>query len=159
MPSQLSPVIVVTRQEVEARDTSSVLNALQSLISSPERAASLFEQIDLALHGYDDIDDELFELDKVRDYVRALDEHFPYWLYFLDKSGSGLQCIAYCLLPPFLTPEGKQLHFPERLNDLLTKRWFPAMNQLCEWTGFTEEAIEDLTNRSGNYLLNGPIAT
>lgn len=156
MHTQFSPIIVVSRQEVESGDTSSVLTSLQSLITSPQRAASLFEKVDLAFHGYDDTDEELFEIDKVRDYVRNLDEKFPFWLYFLNKTATGLQCIAYCFMPLFLTPEGKQLHFPDRLNDLLTKRWFPAMNQICEWTGFTEEQIEVLTDRSVEYLLAGP---
>ena len=94
----------------------------------------------------------------MREFVYALDEHFPYWLFFLDKKALGLQCLAYCFLPPFLTREAKQRILPERLNDLLTKRWFPAMNQMCEAVGFSEEQIEALSDRSVQYLLGGPVA-
>lgn len=89
--------------------------------------------------------------------MTKLDDQFPFWLFFLSKSGTGLQCIAYCFLPPFLTPVGKAEIFPERLNDLLTQRWFPAMNQICDWVGFSEDEIEALTDRSVDYLLSGPI--
>lgn len=153
----LSPIIVVSKAEVDAMETASVMNVLRSLVSSPERAASLFEMVDIAFQGYDDTTQELFEIDRVRDCVRKLDEQFPYWLYFLDKSQTGLQCLAYCFMPPFLTAEGRREHFPDRLNDLLTTRWFPAMNQICEWTGFTERQIEALTDRTLDYLLVGPL--
>ena len=157
MQLPFAPVILVTREEVEAQDVSSVLEALRSLIQSPERARSFFEQVDIAFHGYNETSEELFESPNVRNFVYALDEKFPFWLYFLSKAGNGLQCIAYCFLPPFLTPAAKAQHFPERLNDLLTRRWFPAMNQVCEWTGLSEQEIESLTDRSVKYLLGGPL--
>lgn len=157
MQLPFAPFIVVTREEVDAQDTSSVLEALGALIQSPEQARSLFEQVDIAFHGYNETSEELFEIQEVRNFVNALDEKFPFWLYFLSKTGTGLQCIAYCFLPPFLTKAGKAQHFPKRLNDLLTRRWFPAMNQVCEWTGFSEQQIESLTDRSVEYLLGGPL--
>ena len=153
-----SPVIVVSRAEVDAKDISSVLGALRALIASPDAAMQYFENVDIAFHGYNETREELFEIQEVREFVYALDEQFPYWLFFLNKSALGLQCLAYCFLPPFLTFEAKQRIYPERLNDLLTRRWFPAMNQICEWVGFSEERIEVLTDRSVEYLLGGPIA-
>lgn len=156
MQLPFSPIIVVTREEVDAQDTSSVLEALSSLIQSPEHAREFFEQVDVSFHGYNETTEELFEIAEVRNFVHTLDEQFPYWLYFLSKSGTGLQCITYCFLPPFLTPAAKAQLFPERLDDLLTRRWFPAMNQICEWTGFSEQDIESLSDRSVKYVLGGP---
>lgn len=152
------PIIIVSREEVIAKDTSSVLDALRALVASPDTALNYFESIDIAFHGYNEWREELFEIQEVREFVYALDEQFPYWLFFLDKKALGLQCIAYCFLPPFLTQGAKQQIFPERLNQLLTTRWFPAMNYVCEAVGFSEEQIELLTDRSVNYLLGGPIA-
>ena len=153
-----SPLIVVTREEVDNKDTSSVLEALRALVASPEAALNYFESVDIAFHGYNDCREELFEIQAVREFVYALDDQFPYWLFFLDKKALGLQCLAHCFLPPFLTQEAKQAIFPERLNDLLTKRWFPAMNRVCDAVGFSEEQIEALSDRSVQYLLSGPIA-
>lgn len=154
-----SPVITISRSEVEAQDTSSVLEALRALFASPDVALQYFESVDIAFHGYNGTREELFEMQTVREFVYALDEQFPFWLFFLDKSALGLQCIAYCFLPPFLTTEAKQRIYPERLNELLTKRWFPAMNQICTWVGFSEEQIKILTDQSVDYLLDGPMAT
>lgn len=153
-----SPIIIISRAEVTTKDVTSVVEALRALIASQNTALQYFESVDLAFHGYNETSEELFEMEEVREFVYALDEQFPFWLFFLDKAALGLQCIAYCFLPPFLTAEAKQRIYPERLNDLLTKRWFPAMNQICEWVGFNEDQIEILTDRSVQYLLGGPIA-
>jgi hypothetical protein len=154
-----SPVIVVSRSEVEAKDPSSVLRALRALVGSPDAARQHFESVDIAFHGYDAVREELFEIPEVREFVYALDEQFPYWLFFLDKSALGLKCLAHCFLPPFLTAEARQRIHREQLAELLSNRWFPAMNQICEWVGFSEAQIERLTNRSVDYLFGGPIAT
>jgi hypothetical protein len=153
----MAPIIIITRDEVNAQDMSPVLGALKALVASPEIARTYFEQVDIAFHGYNNTQEELFEIPEVRAFVYELDNKFPYWLFFLDKSALGLQCIAYSFLPPFLTDKAKQEIYPERLDALLTKRWFPAMNQICDWVGFTEQQIETLTNRSIEYLLGGPI--
>ncbi|MDB5974587.1 MAG: hypothetical protein JWR07_1347 [Nevskia sp.] len=156
MDRSFAPIIVVSREEVRANDMSSVLESLRGLIASPEIARAYFDRVDIAFHGYNGTSEELFEIPEVRNFVHELDNEFPYWLFFLDKSALGLQFIAYSFLPPFLTNEAKQAIFPERLDALLTKRWFPAMNQVCDWAGFTEQQIEALTNRSVDYLLRGP---
>ena len=153
-----SPIIVVSRSAVEARDPSPVLDALRALIASPDAARQYCESVDIAFDGYDGVRDELFEIPEVREFVYALDEQFPYWLFFMDKSALGLQCVAHCFLPPFLTAEARQRIHREQLTELLSKRWFPAMNQVCEWVGFSEAQIETLTNRSVDYLFNGPVA-
>lgn len=152
-----SPIIIISRAEVDNKDTSSVVGALRALVASPEVALQYFESVDIAFHGYDNTREELFEILEVREFVYALDEQFPYWLFFLDKSALGLQCLAYCFLPPFLTAEAKQKIYPERLNKLLNSRWFPAMNHVCEWVGFDDDQIEVLTDRAVEYLLSGPL--
>ena len=76
-----SPKIVITRNEVVTKDTSSALNALRVLISSPKAARQYFESVDIAFHGYNETREELFEISEVREFVYALDEQFPYWLF------------------------------------------------------------------------------
>jgi hypothetical protein len=149
-------IIVVSREEVEAVETSSAMTVLRSCLESTERALSFFERLDVAFHGYNDDSRELCEIQAVRDYVHALDHQFPYWLFFLTKEGLGLQCIMYCLMPPYLSEDGRRTILPRRLDELLSKRWFPAMNQLCLAVGFSERQIEDLTNRTIDYFVNGP---
>jgi hypothetical protein len=151
-------IVVVSRLEIETRDTSGVLDVLQSCMASTDRALSFFERLDIAFHGYDDDTRELCEIDEVREYVQLLDDIFPYWLFFLTKSGLGLHCIMYCLMPPYLSEKGRQTVLPQRLDQLLSNRWFPAMNQICEAVGFSEGQIETLTNDVVNYFFKDPRA-
>jgi hypothetical protein len=149
--------IIASKEEVLSGNTESVMTALRALIASPESALRWRESVDFAIDGYNDVQWELFEIVEVRDFVAKLDEQFPFWLFFLSKRDLGLQCVAYCFLPPFLKPEARVQIFPERLDDLLSRRWFPAMNQICDWVGLSEHEIEDMSDRSVKYLLTGPI--
>lgn len=150
-------VLVVSRDEIERCDIAPVLESLLKLISSQESAIAYFEKVDIAVEGYDQTTQELFEIPTVRDFIHKLDEEFPFWLFFLNKSALGLQFVEYCFLLPFLTEEARRKEHPEQLDRLLTNRWFPAMNHICAWVQFSEQQIEALTNRSIEYLLRGPI--
>lgn len=148
-------IIVIGKSEVEHLDTSAAMSVLSKLYESPQTARAFLERVDIAFHGYDQNPHELFEIAAVREFVYALDKQFPYWLYFLSKHWLGLQCIVYCFLPPFLTAEARGVVFPSQINDLLTRRWFPAMADMCELTGFSNEQVEELVNRAVQYITEG----
>ncbi|TKB63280.1 MAG: hypothetical protein E8D47_12965 [Nitrospira sp.] len=156
MPNTIDPlVVVISRAEVEAMDTSAALAVLRKLTVSPDIAKDFVERVDVSFHDYDHTSQELFEIKEVRDFVHQLDEQFPFWLYFLSKRHLGLQCLLFCFLPPFLTDDARSKIFPEQIDKLLTNRWFPAMNHMCEYAGFTEKQIEQLTERALAYITTG----
>lgn len=148
-------VLVISRDEVEAMDTSTALGVLKKLTATPETARSFLERVDISFHGYDHIQQELFEIQEVRAFVYQLDEQFPFWLFFLSKRYLGLHCLLLCLLPPFLTEDARSKIFPERINQLLTARWLPAMNHICGYVGYSERQIEQLTERALAYITTG----
>lgn len=148
-------IIVVSQAEVESLDTSIAMSVLNQLCTSLQVARSHLERVDIAFHGYDHQADELFEIPAVRQYVQELDNQFPYWLYFLSKRHLGLQCLLYCFLPPFLKEEARNRIFPERINQLLTQRWYPAMAQMCQLTGLSDEQVEQLVDRALQYITEG----
>lgn len=125
-------VVVVSKAEVDAMDTSTALAVLQKLVESPGTAREFVERVDIAFHGHDHTKQELFEIPEVRNFIIQLDQQFPFWLFFLSKHHLGLQCLLFCLLPPFLTEEARSRIFPERINQLLSNRWLPAMSQVCQ---------------------------
>jgi hypothetical protein len=156
LPKTIDPlVIVVSRGEVETMDTSAAFGVLKRLTASPETAREFVERVDISFHGYDHNREELFEIPDVRTYVYKLDGQFPFWLYFLSKRHLGLQCLLLCFVPPFLTEEARSRILPERINQLFIDRWFPAMNQICEYVGFSESQIERLTERALAYVTTG----
>jgi len=148
--------VIISREEVEAKDFSKVLGVLKSLLATPEKAKQFKENVDLSFSGYDQDTRELFEIPEVRHFVFNLDEEFPLWLYFLTKFGLGLQCLFLCRVPPYLTDEAQAEIFPKRLSDLLANRWIPAMNQTGNFVGMSEAENEQLTERFISYLTEGP---
>lgn len=148
-------VIVISREEVERQDLSGPLSVLKSLITSRESVRRNMTNVDIAFSGYDSTRSELFEISQVRNYVQALDAQFCYWLYFLSRSFLGLQCLAYCFLPPFLTEEARQRIHMERLTELIEERWGPAMYQLCSAAGHTEAEADELMESAAIYFTSG----
>ena len=138
-------------------DITPALGTLELLLRSPESARAYMERVDIAFAGYDENTRALDEIPMVRDYVRKLDEQFPFWLFFLSKHMLGLQCIIFCHLLPFLTAKGKAEHHPKQLQNLLLKRWFPAMNQVAEFAGLSEEEVDALTDRVLMYVKLGSL--
>jgi hypothetical protein len=149
--------VAVSKEEVTAQNTNNVLATLKSLLETPEKAKSNKENLDLVFHGYDSDSRELSEILEVRDFVFSLDEEFPYWLFFSTKLSSSLQNLFLCLAPPYLTDEAKTRVLPQRLEDLLTNRWLPALNHVSRYVGLSDHEIEALTEQSVSYFVEGPI--
>ena len=154
LPDEL--FFVVSRRAVEAGDLTEILGSLNHLISTVDMARRYRERVDISFEGYDQDRRELWEIQEVRDFVYRLDEQFPYWLFFLDKKLLGLHCLAWCFLPPDLTEEAQREIYPHRLDELLDRRWFPALNTLAGAVGLHEIERRDISDRSVEYLINGP---
>ena len=150
-------MVVVSRQEVESGDTSGPLSTLKHLISSQQMVREFRTRVDIAFDGYNDTSHELFEMPEVRNYVYALDEQFPYWLYFLSRNYAGLQCLTLCHLLPYLTPEAQAERHPRQLADLIERRWGPALNHICAAAGFPDSEADALLESALIYFKSGPI--
>ena len=145
----------ISKEDVEAGDISASFGVLGRLVESPKTARQFAERVDIAFHGYDDVALELFEMPAVRSFVYRLDEKFPYWLFFLSKHYLGLQCVLLCFLPPSLTETARAEIFPALISDHLTRRWFPAMNHICRYAGFSEQEVNALTDSVEAYITHG----
>ena len=148
--------VVISHEEILSGTPTECLSTLKRLIETPRIAKTYMERVDVAFDGFDENRWELWEIDPVREFVRRLDEQFPYWLFFLSKAHGGLKAIVYCFLPPFLTPEAQEEILPERMRALMDGRWFPAMNHVSEYAGLSEDDIHQLSNRVVRYFTDGP---
>lgn len=153
----ISPlVIVISRDEVERNDISSPLVPLKWLLSNPGTTRKFRTQVDIAFDGYNHVREELFEIPEVRNYIYALDDQFPFWLYFLSRELLGLQCLAFCFLPPYLTEVARKEIHPERFANLIENRWGPALLQVCSTAGHTEAEADELLRSALEYFTAGP---
>ncbi|MGE3109703.1 MAG: hypothetical protein AB7N65_11205 [Vicinamibacterales bacterium] len=148
--------VVISRNEVESGDTSGPIATLKGLLQSPGRIQAFQTRVNVAFFGYDDSPEELFEIPAVRNYVSELDAAFPYWLYFMARKFTGLQCLALCMLPPFLTEEARTEIHRQRLADLMDRRWVPALRHLCSATGESDAEAGALVESALRYFMDGP---
>ena len=151
-----SLTIVVTREAVDCRDITGPLTTLRRLMSSVEIIRQFRERVDISFDGYNSTTDELWQIPAVHDYVLALDEQFPFWLYFLSRQSYGLQCIGLCMLPVFQTEPAPSRVHTEMLTDILNKRWEPALIRLCNSAGLADSVADELTRSAHEYFVHGP---
>ncbi|MGH7309941.1 MAG: chlororespiratory reduction 6 domain-containing protein [Candidatus Rokuibacteriota bacterium] len=149
-------VVVVGRSDVEAGDIQPTLRILFRLLADAVTVREYRERVDMAFQGYDADPRELFEIPEVRRFVAALDDAFPYWLYFLSREYMGLQAIAFCFLPPYLTEDAQRQIWPQRLTELVERRWAPALAELAAKAGWAAADIDELLATAGHYFLEGP---
>ena len=147
--------INVQKKDIVAGDTTNILNTFNQFISSPETALSWREKVDFTIDGYDYSPKRLCEIPKVRSFIIKLDKQFPFWFFFLTKQTHGLTFVAHCFLPPFTTMKKREKDIPSWCENLLA-RWYPPMNQICDWIGLPEHEIKAMSERSAYYLLFGP---
>lgn len=112
--------------------------------------------MDLRFSGHDEDVEELFEVAGVRSFIQQLDVEFPYWLYYMSKETNALQAVILSFLPPFLTAEAKAVEFPKRLEQLLTRRWIPALNAIADFAGLEDDEVDLLTDQAVDYIISGP---
>lgn len=148
-------LIVISRDEVNRQDTSGPLKVLSTLLADRETIRANQTNVDVSFSGYEHTREELFEIVDVRNYVHVLDAQFPYWLYFLSRYFLGLQCITYCHLSPFLTPEAQAKSHPRELAEMIEKRWGPALYHLCSGVGHTEAEADALFESAIEYFMSG----
>lgn len=149
-------LIVISRDEVMRRDITGPMTTLKHLIADRENIRANMLSVDVSFSGYENTREELFEIPEVRNYVYALDAQFPFWLYFLSRHFLGLQCLAYCHLLPYLTPEARAKSHPQKLAELVENRWAPALFQICSAAGHTEAEAEGLLESAMEYFASGP---
>ncbi|GLY30477.1 hypothetical protein [Kineosporia sp. NBRC 101731] len=143
--------VVVTRDQVRARDVSRVLQALTPMLRSPLLARLCLESVVITVDGYDETEQELWEIAEVRTFVQHLDLQFPYWFYFLDKEEPGLLAVVRSVLPVDFTAD--------EIGERLTSWWVPSMKQVTQFAGL-DEGDTDITDvmiqRSLSYLRRAP---
>lgn len=155
--NEMGPLlIVISRDEVRRQDISGPLTTLNHLVTTRENIRANRLNVDVSFSGYENTNEELFEIMEVRNYVHALDAQFPFWLYFLSRHFTGLQCLAYCYLPPFLTPEARAESHSKQLVDLVERRWGPALFQVCSAAGHSETEADILLDSAMEYFASGP---
>ena len=91
--------VIFSRHDVETRNFSALLSFWgKSELPSEKELAGLMGTFIFSVGGYDDITDELYAIQDVRDFYAALHKQWPYWLFFCNLENESLKMITSCLM-------------------------------------------------------------
>ncbi|WIM05890.1 MAG: hypothetical protein OHM77_00950 [Candidatus Nitricoxidivorans perseverans] len=159
-PGLSDPVFfVISRQQVEALDLDESLDFLHSLVPTahPDHAWVYKGRLSLVISGYDTDPRELFEIPEVCRFLRALDEQWPFWLFFFNQVDDSIKLIALCLASSIEVVPGAAHIDPDGLRRFL-ERAFTAVNYLFESYGFPESENEALSTEVSRLFANSLIS-
>ena len=123
--------LAVPRDDIDRCDVGLVVNALRAALRSCTSPNEVHGSLQLTFSGFEVDERELWEIPEVREYVRALDEAFPYWFYLADLSTELLKLLAFCLSRVRVVGAGMTTINQDDLQ-LFFERHFGAMNELLD---------------------------
>jgi hypothetical protein len=137
--------LVIPREDIETGNIDAALSILNRIRATQKLTQNNREKVDLSVFGYEDDPRELFEIPRVRAWVRKLDKAFPYWFFFFSKQLNGLKFITYSLCNYRKYPTGGWEINNRNLAKFMENH-FPPMNEICTSLGYTENEIKELTD-------------
>jgi hypothetical protein len=157
-PAVMEPIyLVFSRDQIESDDISEPLQALRQLAGNPEKAVAASGRISIVIDGYDADPRELFEIPEVRRYIKALDEMWPYWFFFLSQADDSIKVVESCLCDSIEVVPGVTSVDTEQLNSCLT-RHFSAMNHYCESINLPESRIQEISEGIISLIHNASVS-
>lgn len=138
--------LTTSRKAVEAMDLSDLREPLQELLSSPSSARYFQGRIGLSFSGFDETPESLWEIPAFREYMVALDDEFPYWLFFLDQQSRSIVPVWMSFVLPYLTREARASRYPGEVEQLMVKRWIPALNAVSEFACLDSEELQSVSD-------------
>ncbi len=156
-PAVMDPIyLVFSRDQVEAHDISEPLQVLRQLTGNPENAVGACGRISLVIDGYNADPRELFEIPEVRRYIKAIDELWPYWFFFLSQVDDSIKIVESCLCDSIEVMPGVASIDTEQLNHALT-RHFSAMDYYCEAINLPEYKIQEISEGIISLISNASV--
>lgn len=113
-----------------------------------------FDSLIIIIDGYNEVDDELYAIPEVREYVRGLHKRWPWLLFFsnVEPMGEHLAIIYLCLVETVNSvhrdgiTDTCAVFDPDQMLDLL-RRDFGRMNWLFEQAGLPDSDNDKRTDQ------------
>ena len=156
-PAVSQPIyFVISRQQVDTGDISESLEVLRHLAGTPEKAVAAQGCISLVVDGYDHDPRELFEITKVREYIKSLDDHWPYWLFFLSQADDSIKLLESCLCDVIEVVPGVTSIDTQQL-ELNLARHFSALYRYCASINLPESVSDEITDGVISLIRNSTV--
>ena len=156
-PGISEPVFLMfSRRQIEECDITEPLEFLRRLTATSQVALNYCGRVGLVVDGYNNDPREIFEIPEVRDFVKALDQQWPYWFFFLSQVDDSIKTLESCLCDTIEVIPGVVSIDLEQMERSLT-RHFGAMNRFCEAIDVSEERIEEISEGIISLIQNASV--
>jgi len=140
-------LLCFTKPDVEAGNITPFLRRFgRDKLPRGKKLRRMMGTFSFFVDGYNSCPEELYSIQKVRDFYAKLHSHWPYWFFFVDLRGESLQIVTACLLQNVTAqkiigePSANVLLDPMDLVRFVSDG-FPPMNQMCERANLSEGAF------------------
>jgi hypothetical protein len=142
-------VLRISRREIVAGRIGDVVDRLMVLSDRREHVKRHEGTMLLEVEGYDSDPREVCEIPEVVGFVRSVNLHWPYWLYFMERSSAQVQMLL-CMLTDVERVQVGQGRSAFRFKDMErvqaeTVRMCQAATELIETHGIGVEAMDRMS--------------
>ena len=88
---------MITREEIEASDYTRFLADFGPAVGK-ERLCQIAGRVSFTVQGYEDREEEIFEIPEIREYFQLAHKRWPCWLFAADVRTACLHAITLCVL-------------------------------------------------------------
>lgn len=150
-------IVAFARDVVETMALDCALHALRQLDATADSAREYRGTVEVVFKGYAEDPREIHQIPEVRQFMRALTERWPFWLYFCSKTSDSLLVVLLSLLDNTeVAREEGTVSFlidPDDLQRLLL-RLLTATNDLYDRLQLDELDNARLTDEVVEYLAS-----
>jgi hypothetical protein len=136
-------IFPIERAEIENQDISRTLGFLSGLLFSREIVLNSCQKIDLTFSGYDNDNREVYEIQEVKSFVKKLNNHFPYWHFFLNPKLSFIKVLPLCLYRYVIIDKNRKKISAEDFENHLSWQ-FDKINEICHNYVISDEKNKEI---------------
>lgn len=140
---------IITKNQILENDIDSIMDDLNTFISSRESCLALKDKMDFFIEGYNEDKRELYEIIEVVEFLRNIDERWPYWGFFLYKESRWLKLMVMILLD---RTKEKQTFSMQASNIL--RKWYEKLNLLANMNAFSDELVKYESIKIRNMIID-----
>ena len=151
-------VVPIRRAQIEALDTKQLVDFLNMLLADAETVRAFRGRIGFDLEGFESEKRDPEDIPELRDYIRAVSDRFPYWLWFMETRSPRLKLLLYCLCDAEMRRDVGREHVLRKyskddLAQFMTK-YGGALDRLKECVGLSDREVEERLRQIKDYYRN-----
>lgn len=143
---------VIAREDIESKNTKELFEFITDITGSREIALGFSGKVEFSILGYEEDQRELYEIADVRNFLRIIDDAFPYWMLFQYPHGTWLKSLTFCLCDGERSDDNLVSLDADQMERLVHK-WFVALNEVSHKFALTMETNRKLSDSATAILF------